>query len=354
MKNLLLAGYLGAGNLGDDAVMLGLVHGLGGAGYSVTVLSGAPEETHRLYGFPSVARRDKKLIEAAILKCDALVFPGGSIFQDSSSMMSPTYYADLVETAKKHGKKVVLVGQGIGPLNGFIGKGASRKALNMADGITVRDPMALQALKDLGVTKPARMAADSAFLLPVPRLVEEGGYGLQGMKTVAIAPRPVKEKGRDVAGLFGELCKLLYQAGTMPTLVPMDRNEDIPLVDAISKAQGGRVPDLRKIVTPMEVQQRLARMDAVLAMRLHAGILAATVGVPPLMVSYDPKVTAFAKGLDLGPALPLEGLTAPRLLNVFLEFLKAKERNVKILERKREENAKLAEISVEMVKTIVG
>ena len=354
MKNLLLAGYLGAGNLGDDAVMLGLVHGLGGAGYSVTVLSGAPEETHRLYGFPSVARRDKKLIEAAILKCDALVFPGGSIFQDSSSMMSPTYYADLVETAKKHGKKVVLVGQGIGPLNGFIGKGASRKALNMADGITVRDPMALQALKDLGVTKPARMAADSAFLLPVPRLVEEGGYGLQGMKTVAIAPRPVKEKGRDVAGLFGELCKLLYQAGTMPTLVPMDRNEDIPLVDAISKAQGGRVPDLRKIVTPMEVQQRLARMDAVLAMRLHAGILAATVGVPPLMVSYDPKVTAFAKGLNLGPALPLEGLTAPRLLNVFLEFLKAKERNVKILERKREENAKLAEISVEMVKTIVG
>ena len=113
MKNLLLAGYLGAGNLGDDAVMLGLVHGLGGASYSVTVLSGAPEETHRLYGFPSVPRRDNRLIEAAIIKCDALVFPGGSIFQDASSMMSPTYYAGLIETAKKHGKKVVLVGQGI-------------------------------------------------------------------------------------------------------------------------------------------------------------------------------------------------------------------------------------------------
>ncbi len=354
MKNLLLAGYLGAGNLGDDAVMLGLVHGLGGAGYSVTVLSGAPEETHRLYGFPSVPRRENKLVEAAIIKCDALVFPGGSVFQDASSMMSPTYYAGLVDTAKKHGKKVVLVGQGIGPLNGFIGKGASRKALNQADGITVRDPMALQALKDLGVTKPARMAADSAFLLPVPRLTDEGGYGLQGMKTVAVAPRPVKEKGRDIAGLFGELCKLLYQAGTMPTLLPMDRAEDIPLIDAISKAQGGRVPDLRKLTTPMEVQQRLARMDAVLAMRLHAGILAATVGIPPLMVSYDPKVTAFAKGLDLGAALPLEGLTAPRLLNAFLEFMKHRDRNAKILERKREEQAKLAEVSVELVKTIVG
>ncbi len=354
MKNLLLAGYLGAGNLGDDAVMLGLVHGLGGAGYTVTVLSGAPEETHRLYGFPSVARRDNKLVEAAIIKCDALVFPGGSVFQDASSMMSPTYYAGLIETAKKHGKKVVLVGQGIGPLNGFIGKGASKKALNLADGITVRDPMALQALKDLGVTRPVRMAADSAFLLPVPRLSEEAGYGIQGMRAVAVAPRPVKDKGRDIAGLFGELCKLLYGAGLMPTLLPMDRNEDIALVDAISKAQGGRVPDLRKVTTPMEVQQRLARMDAVLAMRLHAGILAATVGIPPLMVSYDPKVTAFAKGLDLGPALPLEGLTAPRLLNSFMEFLKHREQNVRILERKREEQAKLAEASVEMVKTIVG
>ena len=354
MKNLLLAGYLGAGNLGDDAVMLGLVHGLGGAGYSVTVLSGTPEETHRLYGFPSVPRREAKAIEAAILKCDALVFPGGSIFQDSSSMMSPTYYAGLVETAKKHGKKVVLVGQGIGPLNGFIGKGASKKALNMADGITVRDPMALQALKDLGVTRPARLAADSAFLLPMPRLSEEGGYGMGGMRSVAIAPRPVKVKGVDIAALFGEVCKLLYQSGTMPTLLPMDRNEDVVLVDAINKAQGGKVPDLRKIRTPMEVQQRLARMDGVLAMRLHAGILAATVGVPPLMVSYDPKVAAFAKGLDMGAALPLEGLTAPRLLNAFLDFMKAKERNVKILERKREEQFKLAELSVEMVRTVVG
>ena len=354
MKNLLLAGYLGAGNLGDDAVMLGLVHGLGGAGYSVTVLSGAPEETHRLYGFPSVPRRDKKLVEAAILKCDALVFPGGSIFQDASSMMSPTYYADLVETAKKAGKRVVLVGQGIGPLTGFIGKNATRKALNMADGITVRDPMALQTLKDLGVTKPARMAADSAFLLPVPRLSEDGGFGMGGMRSVAIAPRPFKAKGVDVAALFGEFCKLLYGAGVMPNLLPMDRNEDIPLVEAISKAQGGKVPDLRKVTTPMEVQQRLARMDAVLAMRLHAGILAATVGVPPLMVNYDPKVAAFAKGLDLGGALPIEGLTPQRLLASFLEFMKSKERNVKVLERKREEQAKLAEISVEMVKTIVG
>lgn len=354
MKRLLLAGYLGAGNLGDDAVMLGLVHGLGGAGYAVTVLSGFPEETHRLYGFPSVPRRDKKLVEDAIGKCDALIFPGGSVFQDASSAMSPMYYADLIKTAKKAGKKVVLVGQGIGPLNGFLGKGASKGALNMADGITVRDPGALTALKELGVNVPVRVAADSAFLLPQPRLSTEDGYGITGMRSVAVAPRPFKQKGVDVAALFGEFCKLLYQSGTMPTLLPMDKTEDIPLVEAISKAQGGRVPDLRKIMTPMEAQQRIARMDAVLAMRLHAGILASTVGVPPMMLSYDPKVSAFAKMMDIGPALTFDNITPQRMVDAFLSFLKDRDRNAKIIERKRDEQAKMAELSVEMVKTIVG
>ena len=49
--NLLLAGYIGCGNLGDDAIALGFVQGLGNSGYDITVMSGRPEETNRLYGF---------------------------------------------------------------------------------------------------------------------------------------------------------------------------------------------------------------------------------------------------------------------------------------------------------------
>ena len=91
-------------------------------------------------------------------------------------------------------------------------------------------------------------------------------------------------------------------------------------------------------------------MDTVVAVRLHAGILATTVGVPPLLISYDPKVSAFAKMLDFGTQIDIEGLTAPRLYEHFTAFMKDRERVQKILLRKREELIKLAEVNVEVVR----
>jgi polysaccharide pyruvyl transferase CsaB len=352
LARLLFAGYIGCGNLGDDAIMLGLAHQLGND-YEITVLSGSPSDTQRNYGFDAVPRRDMKAVADAIGKCDALVFPGGSIFQDATSVMSVKYYSDLVSAAKKAGKKVLLLGQGVGPLTSFFGKRMAAGAFNSADVISVRDPQSMQALKDLGVKKAPRVAADGAFLLPTPREeAEEMSFGVGGMKTVAIAPRPLDKKA-DVSTLFGEFCRLLYQSGAMPVLLEMDREEDGPLIEEIHKKQGGRIPQIRKLQTPMQVQQRIRRMDAVVALRLHAGILAATVGVPPFMISYDPKVSAFARQLEIGGGLPLEGLTAQRMFESYQGFMKDRDRNIGILEKKREELAKQAEINVELVRQFV-
>jgi polysaccharide pyruvyl transferase CsaB len=349
--NILLGGYLGSGNLGDDAVMLGFAHLAGQNGFDVSVLSGSPEETSRNYGMTAYPRRDFKQIEVALSRCDALVFPGGSIFQDVTSVRSVAYYQKVVTMAKKAGKKVFLVGQGVGPLNSFFGKRLATSAFNDADGIAVRDPASLEALRNLGVKRPARVTADSAFLMP-RRLGDEDavGFAVGNMRTVGIAPRPLDRK-TDVAGLFGDFCRLLYQSGTMPVLIEMDRNEDGELLAEIAKRQGGKIPDIRKVPTPMQIQARMARMDTVVAMRLHAGILAACADVPPMMVSYDPKVSAFSKLLGLGPALSMDaGITAPRMLEAHLQFQKDRERNVKLLERKRAELTKLAEGNFEVVR----
>lgn len=347
-SHLLLAGYLGSGNLGDDAVMLGFVEGLKGADVELTALSGSPEETYRLYGIPSKARMDWGAINTAIEQCDALVFPGGSIFQDTTSFRSVAYYRTLVRRAKAAKKKVFLVGQGVGPLKGFFSKRLTAAAFNMADGITVRDPSSMSLLRDLGVKTPIKVTADTAFLLPQPREVEGADYAVAGMKTVGLSIRP-HGKGRDTVQLFGQFTRLLFQNNFMPVLIEMDKNEDAPLIQEISKEQGGKVPDLRKLTTPMQVQQRLSRMDSVIAMRLHAGILASTVGVPPMMVSYDPKVAAFAKSLEIGAPLVMEGLTPQRLMDSFLTFQKDRERNIKVLERRRADLANAARENAQIV-----
>lgn len=351
---VLLAGYLGSGNLGDDAILLGFVNGLAETGIHVSVLSGHPEETNRYYGLPAIQRRDFPAIEKAIADCDALVFPGGSIFQDKTSVRSVYYYSKLVQLAKKARKKVVLVGQGVGPLNTFFGKRLAAKAFGLADAIAVRDPASVNTLRELGVRKPIKVAADLAFLLPPPVSQSgqaEEGFGVGNMKTVAIAPRPLK--GHDVAGIIADFCRLLYQSGTLPVLLPMDRNEDLPLILEISKRQGGKIPDMKGLETPVDVQRRLGRMEAVVAMRLHGGILSATVDVPPLMVSYDPKVAAFARTLDIGSAVGLEHLTGARLFESFTGFFRDRDRNSRLLERKRQELFNLAQQNIELVRDTV-
>jgi len=349
MPNLLLAGHFGCGNLGDDAILLGFVQGIGRE-FDLTVMSGAPEDTYRLYGLRSIPRKEMSAFNDEVEKCDALVFPGGSIFQDATSARSVAYYSSLVKRAKKSGKKVFLVGQGVGPLEGFFAKRMAAAAFNSADGIVCRDPMSPGALKEIGVNKGIKVGADLAFLLPEQPPSDDASFAVGNMKTVGIAPRPFGKNAKDSVQLFGDLARLLFQANMMPVLIEMDSKHDGPLIMEISKTQGGKVPDIRKLSTPMQVQGRMARMDSVIAMRLHAGILATTVGIPPFMISYDPKVAAYAKMLDLGGSIAIEGITAQRIFENFNVFQRDRERHLKIMAKKREEFRAAAMVSVEAVR----
>jgi len=353
MPNLVLAGHFGCGNLGDDAILLGFVQAIGSQ-FDLTVMSGAPEDTYRLYGLRSIPRMDMGAFGEEIDKADALVFPGGSIFQDATSARSVAYYSNLVKRAKKSGKKVFMVGQGVGPLTSFFGKRMAAAAFNAADAIICRDPSSPSALKEIGVTRPVRVGADLAFLLPDQPPSDDASFAVGNMKTVGIAPRPYGKNPKEAVQMFGDLARLLFQANMMPVLIEMDSKHDGPLILEISKSQGGKVPDIRKLNTPMQVQGRMARMDSLIAMRLHAGILATTVGVPPFMVSYDPKVAAYSKMLDLGGSMPIEGLTAQRLFENFSAFQRDRERNIKVLLKKRDEFRQAALISVEAVREGLG
>lgn len=357
MPHVVLAGYFGCGNLGDEAVLLGFADAWRELGGDVTALSERPEDTNRRLGLRAVYRKSPGDIRQALSAADAMVFPGGSIFQDSTSVRSVGYYANLVQLAKRTGKRVFLVGQGVGPLRTFFGKRLAASAFAACDFIAVRDPDSLQALQDLGVKVRAKVTADTAFLLPasIGGTAEDTGFQVGEMKTVGIAPRPLPGwKDRDTVKLYGELARGLMQAGLMPVFLEMDSEIDGPLIVEISKSQGGKVPEIRKLGSPLDAQTRISRMDAIVAVRLHAGILAAKVGVPPYLVGYDPKVVSFAKMLGVPRFPSLEGLTSQRLIDGFLSFYKERDRHRHVLESKTAELTTAARENVELVREALG
>lgn len=354
LSKLLLAGYFGCGNLGDDSILLGFLDGIRSLGHDVTLLSGAPDDTYRNYRVSSVPRREMKDVQAEIAKCDALVFPGGSIFQDVTSVGSAMYYANLVKRAKVAGKKIILLGQGIGPLNTLIGRTVSVQAFNTADVVAVRDPASLNALRKLGVKTRVELTADPALLLAEPAASpDQVAFGVGSMRTIGLAPRPWG-KNKETVQLFAEMARLLFKMNFMPMFIQMDLNLDGPLIAAIAAQVGGKVPDLMRLNHPVDIQQRMMRMDAVIAMRLHAGILATTVGVPAFMLSYDPKVSAFAKLMQMHEAPMVESMNAQRLFDQFERFLKDREANVRVLLHQRADLMPLARKNIEVLESVLS
>lgn len=356
MAKLLLAGYFGAGNLGDDAILKGFTTGIEGLGFQYQSLCGSPERLMRNMGIKGIGKTDFPAVKNAIAECDALVFPGGSVFQDVTSIRSVAYYANLVKEAKKANKKVVMLAQGIGPLNRFMGKRLASGAFSAADMITVRDPSSVSALRSLGVKHTPKVTADVAFLLP-PVVADESerAFGVAGMKTIGVSVRPYgKDKSKAVVQAFADLTRLLSQNNFVPVLMPMDAEEDVAIVDAIAKIHGGKVPDIRNLNTPAQFQQRVGRMEAVIAMRLHAGILATTMGIPPMMVSYDPKVTAFANVLGLPTPPSIDGATGERLFAQFQSFMRDRDPHAKTVEKKREELRIAAEGNIQALRDCLG
>lgn len=80
----------------------------------------------------------------------------------------------------------------------------------------------------------------------------------------------------------------------------------------------------------------LSRMKAVVSMRLHALIFAASQGVPLVGVSYDPKVTAFLDSVSEERCIPFADMTAENLSDMISRAVRLyddKERRRQTVER---------------------
>ncbi len=270
---VLISGYYGFGNLGDEALLSGILGGL--TGHRVTVLSQRPPETralhdvgatHCLTGLPT------------LLACDALISGGGGLLQDKTSARSLRYYLSVIALARRLGKRVIVYGQSVGPLS-TAGEKAVAKTLRGLP-VAVRDQPSQTLLARLGV--PATLVADAALLLPVPEA------DVHRDAPVLFIPRGSLT---DTTRAFAQVARNLHDAGVAVAGLALQENEDGEALGHIAKA----VPALTRLFaqTPQAALRHIAGSRYVVSARLHGLIFAASAGRPFSGVAYDPKVSAF-------------------------------------------------------------
>jgi len=159
---VLLIGAYGAGNLGDEAILQGMLQILEGRGIAkdeIAVYSWSPEETRSLFDVPSIQRDDSKELPEDY---DMLFVGGGGIFYAANV---PLYFRRIFQYLMLR-KPVEVYGVGTDELYGtapFL-----REVLNKVDALSVRTAWDKVHLEEIGITREIGVVDCPSLLIQTP------------------------------------------------------------------------------------------------------------------------------------------------------------------------------------------
>lgn len=322
MNEILISGYYGFKNSGDDALLLSIIEDLKQhrLGDQVVVLSANPDETAKIYGVRSIKRTNPFRVLQHMLRSKLLISGGGTLIQDGTSTKSLLYYLAIIMTARMTGTKVMLYSNGIGPLKKGANRKRTKRVLNRVQLITLRDKASKKVLDEIGVTKPKIViTADPAFLLASSPLAMGRHFIINsgapaGKKYLGISIRQWKNLPADFTDTIAAAADYAAdQYDFYPVFMPMQPKKDYHIcVNVMNKMKNG-ASVISGDVPIHDMLSIVANMTMCIGMRLHTLIYAAAMSVPIIGLVYDPKVSGFMEYAGQDLYQQVEELTAQKL-----------------------------------------
>ncbi len=350
MYDVVLSGYYGFKNSGDEALLKSIIADLKivKPDIRIAVLSNDPEFTKNTCGVDSVYRMDFSAVLKILKNTRLLISGGGSLIQDATSTKSLLYYLGIIKLAKICGAKVMVYANGIGPVTGRVNRCLTRLVLNTVNCITLREEDSLSELENIGVTKPPMtVTADPALRLCASDNAAILKRNLFGEKPlVAVSVRSWKGFDEKIILEVSAVLNRLRDEGFEAFLLPMQYSKDFDICNQISQKSGCSV--LSDGYSVEEITGLLSCCEAVVGMRLHAIVYAASSGTSPVGIVYDPKVCGFMKYIGLDSFIDIENLTADSLYKQIKDAVECKSKPD--MTRFKELAFKNAEIAAELLK----
>ncbi|MCL6521624.1 MAG: polysaccharide pyruvyl transferase CsaB [Firmicutes bacterium] len=361
MSRVVVAGYYGFGNTGDEALLTAMVDALRAElpGVDLVVLSAHPEATRQALGVEAVDRWSLPAVRRALAGADLFISGGGSLLQDATSFRSLLYYAGLILWAHRLGRPVMIYANGIGPLRTRLARRLAREALAAATRVTVRDSGSLHLLHQLApeVAARAELTSDPAVALeplePAPARALRSELGLGGGPLALFCVRPWRPSPRSEEAV-ARTADHLAEQGLEVAFVPMQLPGDLAAARSIAARCRRPVRLVERLLPPRAFASLVGQADLLVAMRLHALILAFARRVPSVGLAYDPKVEGFLRDVRLPTLGPWEALEAEPLIAAVDTLLDRREETVAALEERLARALPLARRNAVIAAQMVG
>lgn len=305
---LVLGGY-GYRNVGDEAMLAGLLREIG-HDRRVTVVSRMPAETAALHGVKAIPLWQSV---RALRSHSSLIIGGGGLFgRDMGALgrLLPLYAL----LASALGVKVAIHGVGVDREMRPIAARLVRRLGRRAVAFTVRDQRSAEILAEWGIR--AEVVPDlSAGVEPAParrgsELLRRAGIDpkgpVVGMALTAVRAPQAAALEAAVAHCIAELPDVQF------CFIPMSQHpfvlahNDLLLGRRLQR-RSPRLAALEGSLSPEEVMAVFGRLTAAVCMRYHSLLFADRAGTPIVPVPYAPKCEVWIaehglQGVPLEPA----------------------------------------------------
>lgn len=291
-KKVVISGYYGFENFGDEAILNVLSNELKKNGFDVTVFSKNPQFTSSKLNVNSVYTFDIRTLVKTIKDTDVLFSGGGSLLQDVTSIKSLFYYLFVIATAIFFKKDVIIFAQGIGPINNIIGRLLTKILLKRCKYVTVRDKKSYSLLQKWGLNPD--LVSDPVWNLQLPEYKPKNKIGIQLRSWHSLTDEYLKSLATSVNKNFATKEIVIYSF------------QDVLDIDTCLKFEKylkETNPNIKtKVLNAMSIDdtsKSFSELQYVIAMRYHACLLALKYGIPTLALSYDEKVEKIAHRFNL-------------------------------------------------------
>ena len=241
MYDVMISGYYGFRNSGDDAILTAILDNLHmyKKDIKVIVLSKNPKETSETHNVKSINRFNVFKVISAMRKSKLFINGGGSLIQDITSTRSLFYYLGTIWLASKLGLKVMIYANGIGPVRRKINKKLTGKIINDVDIITLREETSKEELKELGITKPkVLVTADPALTIEPANdnIVSKILYNEEidiTMPLVGFSIRNWEGSEKYIQIIADTADYMIERYNVAPVFIPMHYPKDIDIINRI-------------------------------------------------------------------------------------------------------------------------
>ncbi len=355
-KNIIISGYYGFGNSGDDAILKAIVDDLRKSekDLNITALSRKPKDTKKYYNIDAVDRFNIFEIMKSILNTDLFISGGGSLIQDVTSTRSIIYYLSLILISKIFNKKVMVYANGIGPIKKRFNRLLTKQILSKVDLITLRDYISKNTIDKIGVrNNNVIVTADPVYTLQpsdedrVSNILDKEGISLE-KPLVGVSIRNWKNSD-NIKDMITQLINyLLNNYSVNVVLIPMHYSEDLGICREISNMVEGSCYLIENQYSVEEMMGIISNLELIVAMRLHSLVYAATQAVPMIGLVYDPKVKGFMNSINQDSMCDVDELEIVDLCTKFDKVWKKKDSIKEELKSTREKFRKKAQQNVDL------